>query len=638
MRLRHVLTSLILFVLPSVAHAVAGASAGGGASSATSMATSSAAMAGSSTSSPALPTPSITTSPNDVSSQMLTGAITRSVEPDPHLLTNSFDVSSSFSTYVQGVTGRSVGVFGRDLFTGVPSTYAPIGAAQVNPDYLVGPGDVLQIRGWGMVDIDVNVAVNRSGEIYIPKVGLVRVSGVRYRDLQGYLKKAVGRIFTNFDLSASIAQTRSVQVYIVGHALRPGTYTFSAMSTLLNALFASGGPASTGTMRNIKLKRVGQTLKTFDLYDLLIYGDKSTDIDLQDGDVIYIPEVGPMVALLGDVKKPAIFELRKETSLAEIVSWAGGFESAATLKNVIVEKNIDSRFQTVAELNADGRSIEEKLAKLPLRPTDIVRVFSPGAVPLQAKAERSFVRVDGAVKNNGVYELKDGETLKALINRIGGVTDQAYVYATILTRESVKANQRKNISEAADRMEKELESRAKQEISGERDEKKVAILQREFDSQRRIVQNLRSMPPEGRIVLNLKNADVTVSDLPAFPLEDGDKVFIPNRMATVDVIGAVYQQNTFIFDPSMSSNDYLEQAGGVSVTGDKAHIFRVCADGSIKSRKQGALSGKMNPGEALVVPEKISTTSFSLMEFIKDWTTILYQFGLGAAGLKTLKN
>ena len=586
---------------------------------------------------PAL-TPVITASPNDHNMPSELGAKTRSDDRDAHLMPNSFDTPGSFSTYVQGVTGRSLGVFGRDLFRGVPSTFAPLAAVQVNPDYLVGPGDVLQIRGWGMVDIDANVTVNRNGEIYLPKVGQVRVAGVRYRDLQGYLKKAVGRIFTNFDLSASIAQTRSVQIYVVGNALRPGTYTLSAMSTLLNALFASGGPSATGTMRNIKLKRSGQPLRSFDLYDLLIYGDKSTDIDLQDGDVIYIPEVGPMVALLGDVKKPAIFELRKETSIADIVSWAGGFESSAMLKNVIVEKNIDSRFQTIAELNADGRSMVDKLTKLPLRPSDIVRVFSPGAVPLQAKALRSFVRVDGAVRNNGVYELTEGETLKGLVARIGGVTDQSYVYATQLTRESVRATQQKNITEASDRMERELESSAKQQLAGERDEKRVALLQREYDAQRRLIQNLRASTPDGRIVLNLSGANATAADLPDFPLEDGDTVYIPKRPATVDVIGAVYRQSTFMLNPERSPNDYIEQAGGVSINGDKGRIFRVCADGSIKSRKQGALSGSMNPGEALVVPEKITTNTFSLTEFLKDWTTILYQFGLGAAGLKTLKN
>ena len=166
-------------------------------------------------------------------------------------------VKSSFQLYVESSTGKLLDVFGRDLFRNVPSTFAPLKAVQVNADYVIGPGDALQIRGWGMVDIDVNVTVSRSGEIYLPRVGSVRVAGVKYRDLQGYLKKAVGKIFKSFELSASIAQTRSVQIYVVGHALRPGSYSLSAMSTMLNALFASGGPAVTGSMRNIKLKRGG---------------------------------------------------------------------------------------------------------------------------------------------------------------------------------------------------------------------------------------------------------------------------------------------------------------------------------------------------------------------------------------------
>ena len=152
---------------------------------------------------------------------------------------------SSFQSYVAKSTGDSLEVFGRELFRNVPSTFAPLGAVQVNADYAVGSGDALQIRGWGMVDINLNVTVSRSGEIYVPRVGSVHVAGVKYRDLQGYLKTAVGRIFTNFELSVSIVKTRSVQIYVVGHAQRPGTYTLSAMSTLLNALFASGGPSIT---------------------------------------------------------------------------------------------------------------------------------------------------------------------------------------------------------------------------------------------------------------------------------------------------------------------------------------------------------------------------------------------------------
>ena len=271
-------------------------------------------------------------------------------------------------------------IFGKDLFSDVPSTYAPFDGIQVNQDYVIGTGDELQVRGWGMVDIDVSATVDRSGAIFIPRVGSVKVSGVQYKDLQGYLKKAVGRIYNNFELTASIAQTRAVQIYVVGHAVRPGTYTLSAMSSLLNAVFTSGGPDATGSMRNIQLKRGAQTISTFDLYDMLVKGDKSGDISLRDGDVIYIPEVGPLVALTGNVKQSAIFELKGNASLAEVLTWAGGFDSAAETKQVIVEKNIDNHYQTVVQLRADRTISNGQLASIPVNPTDVLRVFAPGAI------------------------------------------------------------------------------------------------------------------------------------------------------------------------------------------------------------------------------------------------------------------
>ncbi len=379
-------------------------------------------------------------------------------------------IKSRFQNYVTTSTGASLDVFGAELFRKVPSTYAPLGAVQVNADYLIGAGDVLQVRGWGMVDINVTATVNRNGEIYLPKVGSIQVAGVKYRDLQGHLKKSIGKIYNNFEISASIAQTRSVQIYVVGHAQRPGTYTLSSMSTLLNALFTSGGPSGTGSMRNIQLKRSGQPLVSFDLYDILLHGDKNSDIPLKDGDVIFIPAVGPLVALLGDVKKPAIFELKEKSSIAEIVNWAGGFESSAALKNVIIEKNVDNNYQTVAELRAESSSIETELSKLILQPADIIRVFAPGAIPLQTKIDRAFVCLDGAVKQSGVYQIERGETLRAFVAR-NGITEKAYVYGTRLSRENVRIAQQKKIDESVDRFEKDIQLNAKHRRSRERDPK-----------------------------------------------------------------------------------------------------------------------------------------------------------------------
>lgn len=545
-----------------------------------------------------------------------------------------------FQKYAAGVTGQNLNIFGKDLFSDVPSTFAPFDSAQVNQDYVIGTGDELQVRGWGMVDIDVSATVDRSGAIFIPRVGSVKVSGVQYKDLQGYLKKAVGKIYNNFELTASIAQTRAVQIYVVGHAVRPGTYTLSAMSTLLNALFTSGGPDATGSMRNIQLKRGAQTISTFDLYDMLSKGDKSSDMTLRDGDVIYIPEVGPLVALTGNVKQPAIFELKNNTNLADVVGWAGGFDSAAETKQVIVEKNVDNKYATVAELVAE-RGISSQLASIPVKPTDVLRVFAPGAVPVEAQIQNEYVRIGGEARQSGIFLLKKGETLRELISRVGGANENGYLYATQLNRESVRRQQQLKLDEVANRFERDLESNATQRISSTTDEANAAKLLSEIEQQRRIVQKLRAIKAEGRIVLDLPGIETQVKNLPDVPLQDGDSIYIPRRPGTIDVLGSVFQQNAFVYRQQRTVDDYLKQAGGITPTADKSSMYVIRADGTAKSGENsgwfsGIGSSQLNPGDTVVVPEKIDRSTF--MQSLKEWTAIFYQFGLGAAGLKVLKN
>ncbi|RXZ43474.1 SLBB domain-containing protein [Crenobacter cavernae] len=546
---------------------------------------------------------------------------------------------SSFGDYVKNVTGNSLPVFGSDLFQSAPKTFTPLEGVQVNGDYVIGPGDEIQIRGWGMVDIDLTVTVDRSGAIYLPRVGSVKVAGVKYRDLQGYLKTAVSRVFTNFDLSASVSQTRAVQVYVVGHAVRPGTYTLGAMSSLLNALFSSGGPSGTGSMRNIQVKRGGSVVTTFDMYDMLVQGDKSKDVSLQDGDVIYIPEVGPLVALTGDVKRPAIYELKGHGSIADAVEWSGGFDSAAERKEVIVEKNVGNRYQTVAEVNGNKEALRQALGQLPLAPANVIRVFSPSAVPVTAQKQREFVRVGGEVAQTGVFQIGKGESLRELVARLGGVTEDGYVFATQVTRDSVRHTQQAKLDEIADRFEREVEATATQRIAGSTDKDVVANVQAETERQRRLVQKMRSVKADGRIVLELEDARAAEKNLPDLPLQDGDSVYIPRKPGTVEVLGSVYQQNSFIYKPSRTVSDYLAMAGGPSQTGDKSEMYVIRADGTVDATGGwlGGVGGaRVNPGDTVVVPEKIERSSWT--QTIKEWTTILYQFGLGAAGLKVLKD
>ena len=184
-----------------------------------------------------------------------------------------YEPDIEFQRYVASSLGYRLPIFGQSLFEYVPSTFAPLDYIPVTPDYLIGPGDELLIHGWGQVEIDYHGPVDRNGSIYIPSVGTVSVAGVRYDRLKDYLKREIGRYYKNFDLDVTLGQLRSIQIFVVGQVKRPGTYTISSLSTLVNAIFACGGPAKRGSMRRIELRRGGELITTFDLYDLIIKGD-----------------------------------------------------------------------------------------------------------------------------------------------------------------------------------------------------------------------------------------------------------------------------------------------------------------------------------------------------------------------------
>jgi protein involved in polysaccharide export with SLBB domain len=174
----------------------------------------------------------------------------------------------------------------------------------------LGPGDEVRIQIWGTVDFAGNQTLDRNGQINLPKIGAINLGGVQVKDLEAVLKKQVGTVFNNVNVNAALGKLRGITVYVVGQANQPGTYNLNSLSTLVNAVFASGGPNTNGSMRQIELKRGGKTITTLDLYDFIAKGDKSKDAALQPGDVIMIPPAGPRMALVGATDHGAIYELK----------------------------------------------------------------------------------------------------------------------------------------------------------------------------------------------------------------------------------------------------------------------------------------------------------------------------------------
>jgi len=294
----------------------------------------------------------------------------------------------------------------------------------------------------------------------------------------------------------------------------------------------------------------------------------------------------------------------------------------------------------VVELVAD-RAITNQLASIPVNPTDVLRVFAPGAVPVEAQIQNEYVRVGGEAKQSGIFLLKKGETLRELVARVGGPNENGYLFAAQLKRESVRRVQQAKLDEVADRFERDLESNATQRIGASADQTNTSKLTAEVEQQRRIVQKLRAIKAEGRIVLDLPGADTQVKNLPDLPLQNGDSIYIPRRPGTVDVLGSVFQQNAFVYRPQRTANDYIQQAGGLLTTADKSEIYVIRADGVAKSGQStgwfnGITSTELNPGDTVVVPEKIDRSTF--MQSLKEWSSVFFQFGLGAAGLKVLKD
>ena len=280
---------------------------------------------------------------------------------------------SEFQKFVQGATGRLLPVFGAAFFRDAVDTLNPVDSVPVSADYAVGPGDEVIVRAWGSIDVDYRTTVDRNGMLNLPKIGSFNVAGVKASELERNLRAQIGRLYTNFNLSVSLGQLRGVKVFVVGPAERPGVYTLPSQSTMLSALVAAGGPGPTGSMRRITLRRDGKVASELDVYDFLVQGDKSRDLQLMAGDVIVLQPAGPRVALTGAVDTRAIYELRSnEEPLKDVLRYAGGAPVLANPNKVQLER-IDptkpaARYVEEFALDAQG------LGK-PLRDGDVLTLL-----------------------------------------------------------------------------------------------------------------------------------------------------------------------------------------------------------------------------------------------------------------------
>lgn len=282
--------------------------------------------------------------------------------------------ATPFQKFVFDSSGQKLPVFGADFFNKPASTFTPVGEAPVPTDHVLSAGDELLIRGWGSIDIDLRAKIDRNGLVSIPTVGSVVLAGVRAGDAEAVVRSAVARLYKGVTISVTFGKLRAITVYVVGQANRPGTYTVPGLSTLVTAVFASGGPNANGSLRRIQIKRGGKVAAELDLYAFIAKGDKSADVKLRDGDTIFIPSASGHAALVGKVNMPAIYELRGSgDTVASLLDVAGGMPVVADPRRAFLERIDASRNQprSVEQFALDSEGL-----KRPLKNGDLLSITS----------------------------------------------------------------------------------------------------------------------------------------------------------------------------------------------------------------------------------------------------------------------
>ena len=341
--------------------------------------------------------------------------------------------ASSHFLPLQSFGVDSLQPFGYDLFRGVPTTFAPATDVPVPSDYIMGPGDTVNILLFGATNAQYGLEVSRDGTINFPEIGPIRIAGLNFEELRSVIGQTVEEQMIGVSASVTLGALRSIRIFVLGDVQQPGSYTVSGLSTMTNALFVSGGVNDIGSLRHIELRRRGETVSTLDLYDLLLRGDTSADERLQPGDVIFAPPIRESISVYGEVLRPAIYELNGENNVEAVITLAGGLRPNADVSGVKLERFVFDG-TTVLEINLTSQARES-------------HVFQDGdalIVPSRTEQLSNAVRLFGNVFRSGLYPWYEGLTMTGLIGSKADIrpgSDLSYV----LIRREIEPNVRTEV-------------------------------------------------------------------------------------------------------------------------------------------------------------------------------------------------
>jgi len=464
-------------------------------------------------------------------------------------------------------------------------------SVMVNDDYKIGPGDQFTLYIWGSIEQKLPLTVTNKGEIFLPKVGIINVSGASFHSLSKIIKSNLSKHYVNFDVSIVMDNIRMLDIFILGEISQPGVYRVSSLSTAFLALLNAGGPTKMGSLRNIQLKRNGRTVKVIDLYDYLLTGNNSQDAKLQNFDTIFIPPIETAVKITGEVKRPAIFEVTKSTSIYDVIfSLSGGLLPSSDDKQIQILRLNDNESRLKLQKVADFPIIDtERLKTETVKNGDILIIHKSQPIKL------NDVYIKGDVFKSGRYEYKEGMTIADLIDNAEGLTPDAYTdYLVIyrLTPEGKKHILSTSIDQASEitLLEKDVveifpKSRFRQAenvaifgrvenpgkyqlLEGMKLKDILLLASLEEDANKNTAELIRNFNTKDQFMIKINPEDVLSSPLDSsanISLKDNDYIFIREEKQyynAITITGEVNFPGVYLMKPNEKISDIIKRAGG----------------------------------------------------------------------------
>jgi protein involved in polysaccharide export with SLBB domain len=559
-------------------------------------------------------------------------------------------------------------VFGVDVFRRTTTQFLPLLSGPVPPDYKLGPGDNLVLILTGDVELAHTLSVTREGFILIPQVGQVFVSNLTLDQLRNVLYDRLGRVYsgvrrtnptTRFDIS--VANVRANQIYVVGEVTQPGAYQISSLGTVLTALYAAGGVTERANLRSVEVRRGDKAIATLDLYDYLLRGDVHDDVRLQTGDVVFVPVHGIRTEIVGAVTRPAIYELKRDETLADVVRAAGGFRADASQRRIAIHRILPVATRGTEPLARAVVDVELKAGSIPsvgLEDGDSIVVDA-----LPTLGGSYYVAIVGLVDKPGQYPWHEGMTLRDLVilargPKVGADLREAEIAKLPVDRsrgqlattvrvplDSTYLYQRDSAGryigppgipfpgsgsapevplEPFDNVlifrQPDFELQRTVTVTGEvrfpgtyamhaKDDRLSGLIQRAGGLTPRAypegIRFVRAVANAGRININLPRALRDTTSRDNMILQPGDSVNIPDYQPSVKVTGAVNSPGSVLYRRGAGLGYYLSAAGGFTPVADKGHVSVRLANGEVRTRHRSMFGGDdptPGPGSEVFVP------------------------------------